>query len=83
MERNCIRWSGHDCGVEAVEVMPDGNRAVSIAYDDTIRVWDLGLGREIHCLSCKPSSVTSRDIWFPRMVKELWPQMATQSWCGR
>ncbi len=42
---------GHSDGVYAIEVTPDGQRAVSAADDKTLRVWDLNTGKELHRLS--------------------------------
>ena len=37
-------------GVAAVAVTPDGQRAVSASADKTLKVWDLGSGRELRTL---------------------------------
>ena len=36
---------GHSLPVNSVTVSPDGRRAVSGSYDDTVRVWDLETGQ--------------------------------------
>jgi WD40 repeat protein len=50
-----------------VAVAPDGRRAVSAAYDQTLRVWELENGREIttfigesrmSCCACTPDGRT-------------------------
>ena len=38
-------------------VTPDGRRAVSASADDTLKVWDLESGRELHTLSGHAHSV--------------------------
>lgn len=38
---------GHSDSVNSVAVTPDGQRAVSASYDQTLRVWDLASGRTI------------------------------------
>src|SRR5215469_3154389 len=43
--------TGHTSDVSAVAVTPDGQRAVSASYDKTLKVWDLGSGRELHTLT--------------------------------
>src|ERR1035441_1600637 len=37
--------------VDAVAVTPDGRRAVSASADDTLKVWELETGRELHTLA--------------------------------
>ena len=41
---------GHRGGVSAVAVTPDGRRAVSASYDQTLRVWDLESGQTLRKL---------------------------------
>ncbi|WP_228369600.1 NB-ARC domain-containing protein [Methanothrix harundinacea] len=41
---------GHSSWVNAVAVSPDGRRAVSASYDNTLKVWDLERGEEIRTL---------------------------------
>ncbi|MCX5800590.1 MAG: AAA family ATPase [Candidatus Eisenbacteria bacterium] len=38
---------GHSGDVNSVSITPDGRRAVSGAWDRTLRVWDLGSGQDI------------------------------------
>src|SRR5262249_23827192 len=42
--------TGHAYSVNAVAVTPDGRRAVSASFDDTLKVWDLDSGAEIRTL---------------------------------
>jgi WD40 repeat protein len=41
---------GHSSGVCAVAVTPEGKRAVSASYDNTLKVWDLESGRVLRTL---------------------------------
>jgi WD40 repeat protein len=43
--------AGHSHVVKSVAVTPDGQRAVSGSFDDTIKVWDLETGRVLCTLS--------------------------------
>ena len=43
--------AGHAGGVNAVAVMPDGQRAISVSNDGTLKVWELESGRELQTLS--------------------------------
>ena len=42
---------GHSHWVNAVAVMPDGRLAVSASQDKTLKVWELGSGRELRTLT--------------------------------
>jgi hypothetical protein len=42
---------GHSRGVTGVAVSPCGRRAVSASADKTLKVWDLGTGRELRTLN--------------------------------
>jgi WD40 repeat protein len=42
---------GHHSGVSAVAVSADGQRAVSASLDETLKVWDIGTGRELRTLT--------------------------------
>jgi WD40 repeat protein/serine/threonine protein kinase len=41
---------GHTKDVRSVAISPDGARMVSVSDDNTVRVWDVDAGRELHCL---------------------------------
>src|SRR5262245_10593233 len=43
--------TGHSGWVTGVAVTPDGQRAVSASDDNTLKVWELSSGRELHTLS--------------------------------
>jgi WD40 repeat protein len=45
--------TGHTLRINAVAVMPDGQRAVTVSDDCTLKVWDLESGVEIYTLSHK------------------------------
>jgi WD40 repeat protein len=51
--------TGHTSSLYAVAVTPDGQRAVSASGDETLKVWDLGSGRELHTLTGHTSYVTA------------------------
>jgi WD40 repeat protein len=38
---------GHKDDVSSVEVSPDGGKLVSAGLDGTLRVWDIGTGKEL------------------------------------
>jgi len=42
-----IAWERHSQGVEAVAVLPDGQRAVSGSSDTTLRLWDITTGEAL------------------------------------
>ena len=50
---------GHSNWVYAVAVTPDGRRAVSASGDRTLRVWDLGSGKELRVLAGHSNGVTA------------------------
>jgi WD40 repeat protein len=39
---------GHEEGLHGVTFCFDGRRALSGSYDKTLRLWDLGTGRQLH-----------------------------------
>jgi WD40 repeat protein len=51
--------SGHAGSVRAVAVTPDGQRAVSASWDETLKVWDLATGTELRTLSGHAGGVTA------------------------
>jgi WD40 repeat protein len=59
--------AGHEAGVFAVAVTPDGRYAISASDDRTLKVWELATGRELatvalesvpHCVTIAPDGVT-------------------------
>ena len=54
---NCAPSPATRIGSHAVAVTPDGQRAVSASADKTLKVWDVGSGRELRTLSGHSSEV--------------------------
>jgi WD40 repeat protein len=54
--------SGHTNWVNAVTVTPDGERAISASYDQTLRVWDLATGAELRTLSAHAYRVNAMAV---------------------
>src|SRR5271165_1009777 len=50
---------GHTGGVHAVAVLPDGRRALSGSYDNTLRLWDLATGETLFTLEGHMKDVTA------------------------
>ncbi len=40
----------------------DGRRAVAVSWDDTLRVWDLDSGRELHTLHSQAEEVSAMAV---------------------
>jgi WD40 repeat protein len=53
---------GHSGVVNAVAISPDGGKAVSGSYDETLKVWDLSSGRELNTLVGHSDVVTAVAI---------------------
>ena len=53
---------GHSDSVTGVAITPDGRRAVSASYDNTLRVWDLESGQSLRTLEGHSGSVTGVAI---------------------
>ena len=51
--------TGHDGGVNAVAVTPDGRRAISASDDRTLKVWNLATGAEERTLTGHSDRVLS------------------------
>jgi WD40 repeat protein len=48
---------GHYSGVSGVALTNDGRRVISASLDETVKVWDLETGRELHTLKGHSSAV--------------------------
>jgi WD40 repeat protein len=46
-----VRLEGHQGLILGLAVSPDGKTALASSYDNTVRVWDLAGGRELHSIS--------------------------------
>jgi len=47
----CLRTlTGHTSGVKAVAIAPDGKRAISASWDNTLKIWDTETGTEVRTL---------------------------------
>ena len=45
-----VRMEGHQGLITGLAISPDGKTALTSSYDNTVRVWDLAAGREVHSL---------------------------------
>lgn len=55
--RTLRTFDGHEEGVSAVALSPDGCRAVSASHDRTLRIWDLETGQLVRNLQGHTGSV--------------------------
>lgn len=46
---NAKVFSGHTNQIVDIQVSPDGRSLLSCSYDETIRLWDIASGNEVHC----------------------------------
>ena len=49
--RRVASYHGHKLGVYTVGFHPAGRHVIS-SYEETLRIWDIGTGREVHRISC-------------------------------
>ena len=49
-EREVRRFAGHQGEVYTVAFSQDSTRALSGGADNTVRIWDVESGQELHCL---------------------------------
>jgi WD40 repeat protein len=54
-----VRWQGHTNLVTGLAFSPDGKRALSASYDQSIRLWDVATGKEIRRFDGHTNWVTS------------------------
>lgn len=53
------RFKGHERGVCGVAFCPDGRTALSGSLDDTVRLWDLRIGKVLHCFKGPQTPIAS------------------------
>jgi WD40 repeat protein len=59
----CLRTlTGHTSGVNAVAIAPDGKRAISASFDNTLKIWDTEAGTEVRTLTGHTNSVFAVDL---------------------
>jgi WD40 repeat protein len=56
------RLGGHSDQIRCVGFSPDGQRAVSGAADETLRVWDVATGQELRRIPWHPGKVTAGAV---------------------
>ena len=52
-----LMLGGHNLGVQAVAIAPDGKRAISASSDQTLKIWDTDTGIELRTLTGHTGSV--------------------------
>jgi RNA polymerase sigma factor (sigma-70 family) len=60
--RSLGKWKGHEWGILAISVTPDGRRAISTSQDATIRIWDLKSGEEMGRIGDGKSVAWAADL---------------------
>lgn len=63
-----VHLVGHVWETRRVAFEPGGERAVSYSDDDTVRVWDLRTGRELHRFECPSASTVAFTTSGPRVL---------------
>ena len=53
---------GHTNEVKAIAITPDGQRVISAAWDNTLKIWDLATGQILHTLIGRKHEVQSVAI---------------------
>jgi WD40 repeat protein len=56
------RFEGHENSVSSVAVLPDGRRALSAGWDNTLRLWDLETGAELRRFEGHQDRVSSVTV---------------------
>jgi WD40 repeat protein len=59
------QYIGHTEGILPVAVSPDGKLIASEAHDETVRIWELATGKELHKLPGHTSQGTSNLAFSP------------------
>jgi WD40 repeat protein len=78
-----VHLVGHVWETREVAFEPGGDRAVSYSDDETVRVWDLRSGRELHRFECPSASAVAFTTSGPRVlateedkVVEVWDPLS-------
>jgi WD40 repeat protein len=72
--KELLTFAGHSNWVMGIAFSPDGKQLASASMDETVRVWDIGPGKEVLALDAQCGSPTVR------MDKGSQPAARYQSW---